>query len=88
VLAIAGPILGDEIQLTNQSWSFSIRATKDALKLSALHVINDFAAVAMAIPYLAPEVCRPIGPVASKARGPIGAIGPGTGLGVGALVPD
>jgi len=88
VLAIAGPILGDEIQLTNQSWSFSIRATKDALKLSALHVINDFAAVAMAIPYLAPAVCRPIGPAVADARGPIGAIGPGTGLGVGTLVPD
>ncbi|MEW6638868.1 MAG: glucokinase [Pseudomonadota bacterium] len=88
VLAIAGPILGDEIQLTNQSWSFSTRALRDALKLSALHVINDFAAVALAIPYLPREVCRPIGPVMADAQGPIGAIGPGTGLGVGTLVPD
>lgn len=88
VLAIAGPVLGDAIQLTNQSWSFSIAAVRAALKLSSLAVINDFAAVAAAIPYLPATSCRPIGPVVAEARGPIGAIGPGTGLGVSSLVPD
>ncbi|MBR1222352.1 glucokinase [Bradyrhizobium sp. U87765 SZCCT0131] len=88
VLAIAAPILGDEIHLTNQSWSFSIAALKTALGLLSLRVINDFAAVAAAIPYLPAASCRPIGPAIAGAHGPIGAIGPGTGLGVSSLVPD
>jgi glucokinase len=87
-LAVAGPVSGEEIKLTNQSWSFSTAALKAALELSQLVVINDFAATAMSIPFL-PEVdCYPIGGFKPKARGPIGIIGPGTGLGVGTLVPD
>src|SRR5215831_5760505 len=42
-LAIAGPVIGDRISLTNQSWSFSIKELKCDLGLSSLAVVNDFA---------------------------------------------
>src|ERR1700754_1803281 len=43
-LAIAGPVLGDRISLTNKAWSFSVEDLKQGLHLSALTVVNDFAA--------------------------------------------
>jgi hypothetical protein len=87
-LAVAGPVSGDEVKLTNLNWSFSIAALKADLNMGSLVVVNDFAATAMSVPYL-PEVdCYPIGQPQSKTGGPVGVIGPGTGLGVGTLVPD
>jgi glucokinase len=87
VLAVACPVWGDRIKMTNRAWSFSARQTRDELHLHQLCVINDFAALALAIPYLRSRhkpVIKPGRPVRSA---PIGVIGPGTGLGVAGLVP-
>src|SRR5688572_15311695 len=46
VLAVAGPVDGDRVALTNRRWSFSLRELRRALKLSRLVVVNDFVAVA------------------------------------------
>ena len=86
-LAIAGPVLGDRIALTNHGWSFSIAELKASLGFSALVVVNDFAATAMAVPHLPAQHIFPIGPQCADAKGPVGIIGPGTGLGVSSLVP-
>lgn len=86
-LALAGPIAGDDVSLTNGAWSFSISGLQKALGFTSLVVINDFAANALAIPYLRPADCFAIGAVAGTTRGPVGILGPGTGLGVSALVP-
>lgn len=86
-LALAGPIAGDEVSLTNGAWSFSIARMQKAFGLTSLVVLNDFAANALAVPYLQSDDCYAIGPVAGAARGPVGILGPGTGLGVSALVP-
>jgi glucokinase len=51
-------------------------------------VLNDFAAAASSIPYLPKADCFAIGPDIAGMKGPIGVIGPGTGLGVGALIPN
>lgn len=87
-IAVAGPVLGERITLTNLGWSFSISELKQSLGLGSLKVFNDFAATAMAVRYL-PEADRfLIGPTCENVQGPIGIIGPGTGLGVSALVPS
>jgi glucokinase len=86
-LAIAGPVLGDRIALTNHGWSFSIAELKANLGLASLVVVNDFAATAMAVPYLPSEHIFLVGPQCAETKGPIGIIGPGTGLGVSSLVP-
>jgi glucokinase len=87
VLAIAGPVAGDAIHLTNSAWSFSITELRRALGLSALIIVNDFAATAFAVPFLPASELEVVGPKLPTLQGPVGVIGPGTGLGVGALLP-
>jgi len=87
--AVACPVLGDRVDLTNHSWSFSIAETRDALGLVRLAVVNDFVANALAIPDLRPPDSIAVGPeVIGRSDQPIVAIGPGTGLGVALLLPD
>lgn len=87
VLAIAGPVTGDEVRLLNINWSFSVSGLRDQLKLSELVVINDFEALAHVVPVLQPEEYVQIGNGGSDADAPAVIIGPGTGLGVASLVP-
>ena len=86
VLAVAAPITGDQVTLTNHPWTFSIEAVRTHFGLRRLRVINDFAANAVAIPHLAISDRLQIGPGSPVVDAPIGLIGPGTGLGVSALV--
>ena len=55
---IANPVVGDAVRMTNHSWSFSQRAVQEALGLQRLIVINDFTALALALPQLKPELRR------------------------------
>ena len=87
-LAIAAPVFGDHIALTNHGWSFSISELKSSLGFATLDVVNDFAATAMSVPYLPQGDIFIVGPAGTKTSGPIGVIGPGTGLGVSSLVPN
>ena len=83
---IAGPVVGDHVQLTNSGWSFSITAAKAELGFDDLQVLNDFAAAALGIPLLPAADYVAVGGGQRVAHGPIGVIGPGTGLGVAGLV--
>lgn len=87
VLAIAAAIVGDQVTMTNHPWSFSIEQLRRRLGVERLKVVNDFAANALSIPSLAVEDVRQIGGGTPADQAPIGLIGPGTGLGVGALIP-
>jgi glucokinase len=87
-LAIAGPVFGDRIALTNHGWSFSIQELKQSLQLSSLVVMNDFAATALSVPYLPGQHIYLVGPESDGTGGPVGVLGPGTGLGVSSLVPN
>ncbi len=87
-LAIAGPVFGDKIALTNHGWAFSISELKQQLSLSSLAVMNDFAATALSVPYLPASDVVLVGQECADTKGPVGVIGPGTGLGVGSLIPD
>jgi glucokinase len=86
VLAVASPITADQISLTNHPWSFSLKDLRRSLGLKRLQVINDFAAVALSIPKLQSSDVAQIGGGSAVADAPIGVIGPGTGLGVSALI--
>lgn len=86
-LAVASPIHGDEVVFTNRAWSFSRDAVQRALGLDALHVINDFGAIACAAPELDASSRLPMqGQLAARLQPPVTLIGPGTGLGVALLV--
>jgi glucokinase len=85
---VAGPVIGDVAALTNHPWRIQISAVRQALDLDRLEVINDFAALARAVPRLGPGDRTTIRAGAKNAAGPIGVVGPGTGLGVAAVIPD
>src|SRR6516164_3711758 len=86
-IAIASAITGDQVAMTNHPWSFSISALKSQLGFDRLEVINDFTALALSLPHLAPEYRLQIGDGAVAAYSPIGVLGPGSGLGVSGLIP-
>lgn len=86
-LAVACPVGSDEIRLTNRAWSFSRSELQARLDLAELRMINDFGAVAWAIPALEREHLTTLhGDPAAPLRGPVAVLGPGTGLGVALLV--
>jgi glucokinase len=98
--AVATAVDGDRVALTNSGWTFSRAAVAAALGLQHLAVLNDFEALALALPRLQPEQLRAVGPLGmprlpawpgsrSRAGRPatLAVVGPGTGLGVAALVP-
>lgn len=85
-IAVATPISGDWIQFTNSNWSFSTEAVGRALDLERLLILNDFTALALALPLLNPDERRAVGGGTAVEEAPIGLLGPGTGLGVSGLV--
>lgn len=85
--AVAAPITGDMVRMTNHPWDFSIAGIRRALDAETLVVVNDFHAIAESIPFLTPSQTRKIGVGKPAPHAPIAVLGPGTGFGVGALVP-
>ncbi|HUF71497.1 MAG TPA: glucokinase [Gammaproteobacteria bacterium] len=88
VLAVAAPISGDEITMTNVEWRFGQKALAESLGLASLRIVNDFEALAHALPRLTAENCHRIGRGESDPRATRAVLGAGSGLGVAAAVPD
>ncbi|MFN0163062.1 MAG: glucokinase [Burkholderiales bacterium] len=88
-LAVAGPVNGDQVSLTNGPWRFSTRELRHHLGLDRLLVINDFAALARGLPALGAAETVAIGAVGGRRNAglPMAVLGPGTGLGIAGLVP-
>ncbi|HWV56951.1 MAG TPA: glucokinase [Longimicrobiales bacterium] len=82
-LAVAGPVTGDFVDLTNAAWVFSQRELRNELELDRLVVMNDLEAAARAILDLDAPAFTAIGAAADPTfPGPIAVIAPGTGLGI------
>ena len=86
-IAMANPVVGDRVKLTNSHWSFSIERTRQSLGLHELRVVNDFTALALSVPHLPADEVVQVGTGEALPGHAIGVIGPGTGLGVSGLVP-
>jgi glucokinase len=88
VLAVASPIDGnEEIALTNRAWRFRPGELMERFGFSPLRVVNDFEAIAWALSRLTDADAHPLGPPMVSRSGVKAVLGPGTGLGVAALVP-
>ncbi len=88
-VAIAGPVSGDQVKMTNLNWVFSIADVESRFGLQKLEVINDFTAQACAINHLSEKDLLPIKSVSTSNECGLGnkaILGPGTGLGVAGLV--
>lgn len=86
-IAVAAPIHGEIVRMTNGSWTFRPDLLAEQLGLDAHILINDFAAVAYAVGavddnHLA-HIAGPKTPLPK--HGAISVVGPGTGLGVALL---
>ncbi|MFZ4652074.1 MAG: glucokinase [Rubrivivax sp.] len=86
-VAIANPVEGDQVRMTNYHWQFSIEQMRQRLHLDTLVVVNDFTALAMALPRLHAAQRRQVGGGVARERSVVGLIGAGTGLGVSGLIP-
>jgi glucokinase len=86
-VAIANPVDGDEVRMTNHHWNFSIEGLRQELGLQTLLVVNDFTALAMALPHLSSDQKIKIGGGNPQAGHAIGLVGAGTGLGVSGIIP-
>ena len=86
VLAVAGPVDGDEIDLTNCDWVVRPRKLIAEMGFSDIVVLNDFEAQALAVVALGEEHLERIGSGAAEESGSRVVLGPGTGLGVAGLV--
>ena len=83
---IATAITGDQVEMTNHHWRFSTAALQATLGVDRLLVLNDFEALAQAVPGLAGAELRAVGGGAAAAGANLAVIGAGTGLGVSGLV--
>ena len=86
-LAIASPIAGDDIDLVNNHWHFRQSKLRERLGVP-LRVINDFTAQALCLDYLPDDAIRWVGDPRPSGQKTRVVMGPGTGLGVAALLPD
>ncbi len=85
-ISVASPVTGDQVNMTNHTWSFSVRDTRAALGLRHLKVLNDYTALALALPVFTDAECRQVGDGEALPGFPMAVIGPGTGLGVSGAV--
>jgi glucokinase len=84
-LAVATPLDGDDVAFTNSRWRFSRSALQRELGLAQLHLLNDFEALALALPRLTGDGLRAHAAL-PRAHGTLAVVGPGTGLGVAGLI--
>lgn len=86
-IAVAGPVTGDVFKFTNSPWVFSAQGLAQQFGMSRVKVINDFQAQALGLPFIQTSDLSQIGgPAENDAQANKIVLGPGTGLGFGALI--
>jgi len=86
-ISLATAVSGDQLTMTNHGWTFSIQQTRQALGLSSLKMLNDYTALALALPYFKDDEYWQIGGRQRSEGQVMAVLGPGTGLGVSAVMP-
>lgn len=86
-LAVAGPIKNGVAELTNRAWSVGEKDCVDRFDMSGVMLFNDFTAMSRCVPELPDDDFDHVHTGAALPSEPILVAGPGTGFGVGYLVP-
>jgi glucokinase len=87
ILAVAGTVRDGRCDLTNTSWVIDAAELRAESGFSTMRLINDFEAVAWALPRLSAGQLLQIGGRQPVKGAPLAALGPGTGLGMAAFIP-
>ncbi len=86
-IAVAGPIEGDVVGLTNRDWRFTRESLRQAARAATFRLLNDFEALALSLPHLeGDDIVQVGGETPAKPSVKI-VLGPGTGLGMATLAP-
>ncbi len=87
VLSVGGPVEGGRAQLTNGPWCFSAAEIGAAFGFESVTLVNDYTALAHAVPHLGEDDLARIGGGTPVPEAAAAILGPGTGLGVAGLIP-
>ncbi|MDZ4731826.1 MAG: glucokinase [Xanthomonadales bacterium] len=87
-ISAAGPVVDGKVDLTNLGWDLSSANIAHTFDFERVEIINDFAALAWATEHLQPTDLYQVGGGVVRANSTRVIVGPGTGLGVSALVTD
>lgn len=87
ILGVAAPIREEIARMINIDWCIAAGDVKERLGLKKLQLLNDFEVLASALPAFTRDDLLKIGRGEPEADKPKVVLGPGTGLGVAALVP-
>jgi len=82
----AGPVAGRTLKLTNAPWVIDGPQTARSARLEQGLLLNDFEAQALSLPAMPEAWAKQIGALRFGGEGPQVILGPGTGLGIAALV--
>ncbi|HLT76354.1 MAG TPA: glucokinase [Ferrovibrio sp.] len=85
VLAVAGPVEGSRVVMTNSGWVINAEALSQDFSVNSVRLVNDFAALAWSLDRLQDSDLHGLSG-SRTATGPKVVVGPGTGLGVACLV--
>ena len=86
-IAVAGPVSPGVVRLTNSTWHFHPDVLARELGMDALVAVNDFAAQARGAPLAPLEDTITVRDAKADRGAPCAVLGPGTGLGLGLLIP-
>lgn len=86
-IAVAGPVDGGTVALTNRGWRFTRETLRAAAKARQFRLLNDFEALALSLPHLEGEDLVQIGGEQPEKPAVKIVLGPGTGLGMATLAP-
>ena len=88
-VAVAGPVSEGRAAMTNRDWTIDATAIAEALGTERACLFNDFEAQALSLPSLGAQDLLPVGGAfRPDARAPKVVLGPGTGFGAAALLPE
>ncbi len=86
-LAVAAPVTGKVITMTNNRWRFDTGQLAQHFGLQRFRLVNDYTAMALGVLHVPDSHLVPVGGGEPTHSRPILVLGPGTGLGISALVP-
>jgi len=83
--AVAAPVEDGMVRWTNRDWELSVQAMASEHGFDQVVLINDYAAAALSLPGLSPDLRRPIGGGRERSGSALAVLGTGTGLGMAIL---
>ena len=88
-MAVAGPVADGRAAMTNRDWTIDSGSIANALSVNGVFLFNDFEAQALSLPHLGDSDLAPVGDsFAPEKHSPRIVLGPGTGFGAAALLPE